>query len=553
MIISQNSKLSNKWVLAESSFELVNSIKETFKCSFLTSKIIANKNLPFEEIHNFLNPTLKHNWIDPASLPNIDFATQQIADVIENKKKVGIIGDYDVDGICSSVILKEFFESFDIETIIWIPTRQNGYGPSDFAIDFFNNNPVDLLILVDCGTNSHDFYQKYNKPILIIDHHHSLNPIPLCVVNPNTSSENINAELKELCATSLTFLIASHILKKLNHKNYQSILSSFLDLTALATVCDMMPFNHFNRAIVKSGLNVLEKQERIGLRQLINFANIKFPMNAKDIGFAIGPRINATGRIESPEISLNLLKSKSFDEANQLIHRIELINNYRKDIQKTTFIEASDIAKNENNSILCLASENWNPGIVGIVAAMVQNEENKPCIVGSIINNEVKASARSSSINIGMLIERAVELGILLKGGGHKFAAGLTCSLDKWEEFKSWINNQPFSLEQNEIFIDSLSTLADVDTDFKRLAPFGLGNEEPKILVNDLYISKLIDKNTYHLVILEESFQSFSFFVNQSKAKLIEELKIAFSNRVRFSAIFTLQEKNSFTLEDINY
>lgn len=553
MIMSQNSRLGNKWVLAESSFELVNAIKETFKCSFLTSKIISNKNIPFNEINNFLNPTLKNNWIDPASLPNIDFATQQILHIIENKKKVGIIGDYDVDGICSSVILKEFFEFLDIETIIWIPTRQNGYGPSHFALDFFNQNPVDLLILVDCGTNSHDFYQKYNKPILIIDHHHSLNPIPLCLINPNASSENINSELKQLCATSLTFLISSHILKKLNHQNYKSILSSFLDLTALATVCDMMPFNNFNRAIVKYGLNIIEKQERIGLRQLMNFANIKFPINAKDIAFSIGPRINATGRIESPEISLNLLKSKSFDETNKLIHKIELLNNYRKDIQKTTFIEASNIAKNENNLIICLASENWNPGIVGIIAAMIQNEENKPCIVGSIINNEVKASARSNSINIGILIERAVELGILLKGGGHKFAAGLTCTLDKWDEFKSWINNQSFNLKQNEIFIDSISPLKDIDKDFKLLAPFGLGNEEPKILAQDLYISKLIDKNTYHLVILEESFQSFSFFINQSKAKLIEELKIAFSNRIKFSAIFTLQEKNSFILEDIDY
>ncbi|WP_342261886.1 single-stranded-DNA-specific exonuclease RecJ [Alphaproteobacteria bacterium endosymbiont of Tiliacea citrago] len=554
MIITNLSKLNNVWKLKQANINLIESIKTNYNLSNLSSQYLANKKIEFEEIQNYLNPTLKNNWIKAEDIPNIEYAKQTIISTIQNKEKIGIIGDYDVDGICSAIIMKELFEEFKIETSVWIPNRQDGYGPSQAALNFFEKNPVDLLILVDCGTTSHEFNNKYNKKILIIDHHHALNPIKNCVINPNATAEiNISSKdkLQSLCATSLAFFITSSILKELKHKDYQKTMKSWLDLVALATICDVMPLNNLNRALVKAGIKQIEKQERIGLRQLINFANIKFPITTKDIAFAIGPRLNATGRIETPEISFNLLKTKSFEEADKLIHRIEMTNNYRKEIQNNSFQEALKIAKNESNQILCIANENWNPGIVGIVAAMIQEEESKPTIIGSIVNNEIKASARSKSVNIGMLIEKAVELSLLEKGGGHKAAAGLTCKIEKWQEFKEWINNQNIKIDQNIIEIDGIADLNEIEKDYKTMAPFGLGNEEPKVLVKNLHILKIIEKENYSLVILESNYKESSFFIQKSKQRLLEELKSLYQQKSTFSAVLNLSEKNNPTIEDI--
>lgn len=551
MIITNQSALGNIWKKKQANFETVEAIRSTFKCSLLTAILIASKNMPFEKIPNFINPTLKDNWIDTETIPNIQFAEKTILKAIQNKEKIGIIGDYDVDGICSSVLLKEFLQEFNIEPIIWIPERKDGYGPSDVSLNFFSEHPVNLLILVDCGTNSHEFFNKYNKPILIIDHHHSLNPIKECVINPNSSQQDSTDKLKNLCATSLTFFIIAHILKKLSHQKYRQLLESFLDLVALATVCDMMPMNNLNRALVKAGLKAIEKQNRIGLRQLINFTNLKLPITTRDIGFSIGPRLNAAGRIESPEISLNLLKSTSCEESNHMIHRLEMTNNYRKEIQKEVFEQALESAHNEKSQILCLASENWNPGVVGIVAAMIQEETSKPTIIGSIQNKEIKASARSNFINIGVLIEKAVELNILEKGGGHKAAAGLTCKVEKWDAFKHWINSQSIHLQQSLIEIDAIATLADIENDYKILAPFGLHNEEPKVLIKNLIVLRILDKYTYIHIIAQESFRSFSFFLKHSNEKLVKTIKNILDNKKKFDAVFALQEKGSYVLKDI--
>lgn len=555
MIIENNSKLNNIWEINSQSIEKIQTIQNFIHCSLLTSKIIANKNIPFDSLETYINPTLKKTWINTNKIPNIEQATEEILKIIDQKGKIGIIGDYDVDGLTSTTILKEFCDLFQIETIIWIPSRKDGYGPSDSALSFFQKNKVDLLIMVDCGTTSYSFTSQYNNKIIIIDHHNANKTAENCIIiNPNANiyKKEILQELKEMSAASLLFFTISHILKKINHPNYQETLKSMLDLIALSTICDMIPLNNLNRALVKEGLKLLKNQNRIGLSQLINFANIKLPITAKDIAYNIGPRLNATGRIDTPEISLKLLLAKTYEETSDIIYKIEQTNNYRKDLQEVIFAEAIELAKNSKDKIICLASENWNAGVVGIIAAMIQNETKKPTIIGNITNNEIKASARSNSINIGILIEKAAENKIISKGGGHKAAAGLTCLKSQWEEFKKWINGQEFKVTKETIKIDAISTLKEIDNDYNILSPFGIANEAPKILIKDVITNKIINKQTYYQIILEENYQTQIFFVNNSQKKLIEALSEAHIQKIKINIVISLNEKN-FTLEDISY
>lgn len=545
-----HSKLGNIWRLPGADLELINTIKEKFKTSFLTAQILSNR-VEFDKIEQYLDSSLKNNWVDTEKIPNITTGTQKILEAIKKKYQIGVIGDYDVDGLCSSIMTKEFFSHFDMDTHVWLPNRKDGYGPSEKALEFFEKNPVDLLIMVDCGTNSTQFIEKYNKNLLIIDHHHSANSIPDFIINPNATKEPISQIFKELCATSLAFFIFTHILKELKHAKYQEILKTMLDLVAMATVCDMMPFNNVNKALVKAGVKEIEQQNRVGLRQLMNFVNLKMPITSKDLGFTIGPRLNATGRIETPRISFNLLCSQSFEECNEIIHKIEGLNNYRKEIQNQAFKEAIEIAKTDKNEILCLASKNWNAGIVGIVASMIQSEEQKPTIIGNISNGIIKASARSTKLNIGLMIEKAVEIGLLQEGGGHKAAAGLTCTIDKWPEFIKWINENTIQTEDAIIYIDALTTLAEIEIDYKRLAPFGLQNEEPKVLVHNLYATKIIFKDTYYILYLLEGLREFTFFISATREKVIAELHHALANKSKFSAVFSLPEKGYYVFEDL--
>lgn len=565
--------------------EKTSKIQKQLNCSLITAQIISNRvnEDQIDSISQLINPKLQQCFPNTNLIPNIEKFQEKTKQLIQDKNNIiGIIGDYDVDGLTSTAMIIKFFEALNIKTEIWIPSRKDGYGPNKETAKFFNDKKINVVITLDCGTTCNEFSNQYKGDIIVIDHHPSnkiinntenevVNPNKkIIIINPNVEEfECTNHLLKELSAASLLFFCLKHIFDHLENevpefsiiKNMVSIdfkdesLDSLLDLVTLSTVCDMMPMNQLNKALIIEGLKVLNKKTRIGLAKLIDTAKIKSPITTRDIGFNIGPRLNAPGRIESPKLSLNLLLAKTEEETNETVAKIERTNNYRRELQIQIFSEAILEAKKINDQIICLKSNNWPLGVVGIIAAMIQNEVEKPTIIANIKDNIIKGSARSNTANIGSLIQEAVAKQYLESGGGHKAAGGFTCNQDQWQKFKEWINQQEIIANNESISIDAITTLEmlkNSNNDYKIIGPFGIGNQYPVVLIKNLIISKLINKGEYTILTLQENNFLYSFFLNNSKEQLIQTAKNAQYNKNKINVVFELNEKYHSILHILN-
>lgn len=598
--LCEQSALGNQWVTKEKSFELLESIRANYNLSYLSANVVANREIALDELPAFLNPSLKHAWINPAILPDMQPALELMQKIIEKNGVIGILGDYDVDGISASALLKEVFDGLKIKTHVWLPKREDGYGPSAKAFEFFQENPVNVLILVDCGSSAHDFARIYTKDMIIIDHH-TMDEIVAnkIVINPHRKDVNPlqQCEFQKMCATSLAFLFAHQVFDRINLdlKLRQEILTNLLDLVALATICDVMEINNLNRAFIKKGIEVIEKQERVGLRFLIQRCELKFPLSGTDIAFYIGPRINAAGRIDDPMLAFNLLTTKNEQEALQYANKLEELNNSRKTIQQEAYEEAANLADPSAN-IICIASLKWHAGIVGIIAAKIQEQFKKPAIVGAIqqtllasfnqpeiskkpADNQqiglafeetetsssfsiedfsngfiVKASARSQNAHIGHIIQKAVLEKIITSGGGHAAAGGLSATLQEWENFKHWVqDNVILNDEKQTIIVDAIIDLGQIDDDFKLFAPHGQGNQEITILTQNIKILKVAKYEKSTRISASHNYKTYTFFVQNHRASLIEALKRAYESNSFCNIVFKLNSKGYHSIEDLTF
>jgi len=560
-ILCTNSKLNNEWIIEQPDYEYINSIVINFNLSYLAASFIANKKISYENIDQFINPSLKNSWLDPAFLPNIEKAYEQFSDAINKKQTIGILGDYDVDGIGSSAMLSIFLNEIGIKSIVWLPSRTDSYGPSEISLKFFQENPVDLLFILDCGTTSFDFVEKYKKPIIIIDHHIASSFVEVeALINPQIF-QDINQEYKTLCTCGLLFLFLCFVIQK-NHLN-KNIINKIADLAALGTVCDVMPIGpclqvnaQFNRALIKKGLQILERQEKYGLKALIQLSKIKLPFAASDIGFYLGPRLNSSARIKNAYIAFDILTTTQHEKAFELGLQLQTLNEERRTLQEIIFEQAIEEVMKQINSeekIIIIANENWHAGIVGIVASMVEEKTGKPVIIGSVILNEnnetiVKASARSRSINIGNLIIKAVLEKIIQKGGGHKNAGGLSATLEQFENFKQWsfneLSNHSF---KNIIEINAICNLSQIQPDIMKIFPL---SEKCIILTKNLKLKSLIKTEKYAKIICEQNSENFIFFLTNKKINLIEILE---KNLHKFfDALIEIGDKGFNNIIDIN-
>lgn len=561
-ILCENSALGNCWKIAQKPYETIETIRNTYNLSYLLACSLLGRNIELTKIEEFLNPSLKNAWINPNKLPDIAKAIEKLKTAITKKATIGIIGDYDVDGICSSVLWKDLFDALNIKTLIWLPNRNDNYGPSQATLDFFKQNPVDLLLMVDCGSNAREFIKQATNEgfeMVIIDHHicqldeltkkHS-------VINPHRSDidQIEQGELLSLCATAISFLTATQLLKAIEKDKTDSkiILRKLLDLVALATTCDIMPMTQLNRALIYQGLKILEKQERTGIKIMLQQSQIKFPLTTSDIGFYLGPRINAAGRIKHSHIAFDLLSTKCENIAIELVTELEKLNTERKIIQQYAFEEACEQVELEK-SIICLSDKNWSPGIVGIVAAMLQEKFAKPAIIGTVQGNFIKASARSKLINIGNLIQKAALEKIILSGGGHHFAGGLSCTLDQWPIFIAWIQEQvkTVTFNQCEVVIDSIIDIIQIEGDYKKLGPHGPKNEEIIILTKDIYIEKIFETDKYIKISILQNFKTHTFFLQKKQKELIEQIKQAHIGRKHVHMLIKLSEKGYNNIIDL--
>ncbi len=524
--INQNYwKLSTKTEL-EIHFELFFSQRFNFP-SALVPILIDNK-VSKDNFELFVDPKIKNFLPDPNIFIDMDKTVKRIANEIENKNPIGIFGDYDVDGATSAALLKLFLQYFGIEVYIHIPDRfLEGYGPNISALKSLVSKGSNLIITVDCGINSHEPLKELNKTdidCIIIDHHTPDDDLPpaFSIVNPKRKENGI--EYHYLSAVGVTFIMIVGLTRELRQRGvFEKIkepnLFRFLDLVALGTVCDVVPLKGLNRCFVKAGLNIISQRKNLGINALCDISDLNNIPDEETLGYKLGPKINAAGRIGSSDIGVSLLISKDISKANELASKLYQLNEKRKKLTNNSTLEAIGMVESEKNKIgklpdfLFLVGENWNEGIIGILAGKIKEKYNRPCCVISLGKNHSKGSARSiANIPIGEYFLEALDKKLLFKGGGHDLAAGLTIENNKIQMFKDFlISKVEHAFQENELVSEisvtselSISALNSNLMDWiKKLGPWGQGNPIPKFLIKDVIIKKLVffGKEKQHLLV----------------------------------------------------
>ncbi len=497
-----------KWLLKAANQENVNFLKENFYLDEITAKLLTLRNIKKEEISNFLNPSIKNILPNPNILLDMEKATLRTVKTIIDKEKIGIFGDYDVDGASSTALLGRFFSKLNLDFEIYIPDRKTeGFGPSINSFEKLINKGVKIIFTVDCGTLSFDAieYAKSKKiDVIVLDHHQSDLKLPnaFSIVNPNRFDDKSN--LKYLCAAGVSFMFLVSLNKNLRKIDWFSKneikepnLINFLDLVSLGTVCDVVPLINLNRAIVKQGLKIMMGRKNLGLKTLGDICNISSNLSSYHLGYILGPRINAGGRVGKCSHGANLLINTNPKEVFRLATELNDYNKERQDLEKNLLDEIiSNNKANFNAPVLILDGINWHEGVIGIVASRLKEKFNKPTIIISIKENIGKASARSvEGFDIGSAILAAVQEKILLKGGGHKMAGGFTIEKKKIESLRDFILRKYTKLKVvnnnlKSLIADSIIAPSAINLEFYEkislLSPFGSGNPEPKFIIENV-------------------------------------------------------------------
>ncbi len=489
------------------------SIYQRFGLSEVLSNLLSAREISLDEIENFLEPKIKTALPNPFELGDMDKAVAHVIEAIRLKKKITIFADYDVDGATSAATLKRFFREVGIEVGIYIPDRVlEGYGPNSQALLNLKKSGTDLVITVDCGTVAFKPLEDaaaVGLDIIVIDHHLGVleKPQSIAVINPNLLDEKFPH--KNLCAAGVSFLFAVAINKKLREENFyaqrkEPNLLGLLDLVALGTVCDVMSLTGLNRAFVAAGLKVLKTRKNLGLRTICDLAGLDEEPTAYHLGFVIGPRINAGGRIGKSDLGARLLSSEDEEEVKAIAEQLETFNKQRKDVEVQVLDEAVKALESgaggfkTTDPIIFAVSKNWHQGVIGIVASRLKDLYNKPVAVIAIDDEgkKGKASCRSiSGIDFGGEILKARFADLLIEGGGHAMAGGFSVLPEKISELHQFFCQNlgekvaELSLQRTsefDIALDLPQVNIELLKELAKLEPFGVGNARPKFLLRDV-------------------------------------------------------------------
>ncbi|KXF77205.1 single-stranded-DNA-specific exonuclease RecJ [Paramesorhizobium deserti] len=475
----------------------------------LVARVLAGRGVSLDEAPLFVEPTIKSLMPDPASLTDMERAAGRIADAIAKRERVAIFGDYDVDGACSSALLSRFLTHYGVANAIYIPDRIfEGYGPNSQAMRELAEKGASLIVTVDCGTNSAaaiEAAREAGSDVVVIDHHQVGGLLPqaaFAVVNPNRD-DDISGQ-GHLCAAGVTFLTLVQVLRTLRERRIAADISApdllgLLDLVALATVCDVVPLKGVNRAFVVKGLMVARAQQNAGLAALARVARIGEPLNSFHLGFLIGPRINAGGRIGDAGLGARLLTLDDPVEAERIAQELDRLNQERQAMELQMLAQAEAEAAVEMSggpgpAIIVTASEDWHPGIVGLIAARLKERTRRPAFAIAFNQNGIgTGSGRSiTGFDLGRMVRGAVEKGLLVKGGGHAMAAGITVERDKLGALRAYFEEAAGEavarLRDNQsLAIDGAlsaagATLALHDA-LERAGPYGSGHPQPVLVL----------------------------------------------------------------------
>lgn len=466
-------------------------------------RILATRGVTPEDAPAFLAPSLRDLMPDPLTLKDMGTAADRLLQAVARKERIAIFADYDVDGGSSAALLLTWLRHFNLQATLYIPDRiDEGYGPNVHAMTQLAA-AHDLILCVDCGTLSHDPVAAAKAAdVVIIDHHLALETLPpaLAIVNPNRQDED--GSLAHLCAAGVVFLLLVEANRRLKQQGRQTPdLMALLDLVALATVADVAPLTGLNRAFVRQGLKVMARRERPGLRALADVARMDQAPTPYSLGFLLGPRVNAGGRIGEAALGARLLATADEMEAARLAARLDQLNTERREITERVREEAlaQAEARGLDAPLVWAAADGWHPGVVGIVAARLKEAANRPSVVIGFDGDEGKGSARSvSGVDLGAAIQRLAAEEMILKGGGHKMAAGLTLTRAQLDPAMARLSDLlarqgagtggPQDLRIDSLLSPSAATVALVE-EIENAGPFGAAAPAPRfafasVLVN---------------------------------------------------------------------
>ena len=506
------------WEQKKTNKNLIEKLKQEYNLSDIVSKLAVSRKFDETEL-NGINNDLKLNNI---FFKNDDFkkSTELIIDTINNKENICVLGDYDVDGSAATSLFIRFFDSIMHPYFYYIPDREkDGYGATKKLFQKLILRKPKLIIMVDCGSTANeaiDFLNENNIKSLIIDHHEINKPFPKANFIINPKKDNGYIEYNYLCATTLTYFFLDLVINKIKT---EFKISDFLIYVLLATVCDVMPLRKLNRLIAIVTLKNFDINKNIPIKELFTLNNKKNKISINDLGYLIGPILNAGGRLGKSCFASELLSSNDLKIVNTNSNQLIKLNNNRKKIE-TLIIDEIDFNKieNENKDIIIYYNPNINEGLIGIIAARLKDYFNKPSIVITNSNDLLKGSARSVfNYNIGQVIKSSLDNKYIIAGGGHNAAAGFSLYKKNLENFKDFIFKDFLnkgSLRDNTFLYDAeISSLAfnlDFYTDIKKLEPFGTDNPTPTFLLKDLKVVKKTVLDKKHISLILKSKNSFS-------------------------------------------
>ena len=502
------------WHLRVACERQIQTLTQKHGLSDLMARLLVARGITHETAEAFLNPSLRNSLPEPRQLHEMDKAVTRVARAILGQESLTVFGDYDVDGATSGALLLRFFEMIGLKAGSYIPDRiTEGYGPNINAMETLANKGTKVILMVDCGTTAFEPLAKaqaLKMDVIILDHHKALPQLPeaYAVINPHRVDQEV-PHLTPLAAVGVSFLFLVALNRHLREQGYydkgcpqEPNLFSLLDLVALGTVCDVMPLTGLNRVFVAQGLKVMSQRQNLGLNTLCDLANLNEPPSTYHLGFVLGPRINAGGRVGKASLGTQLLSSHDPVTCQKIGTLLEELNTQRKAIEAAALAEALSQAERETTATsLTLYGPTWHQGIIGILASRLKEAYHRPTLILTNHEGLGKGSGRSiPGIDLGSFIHQAVHQGILLQGGGHAMAAGFSLALEQIPLLRTAF--EVFCQEQCQksdlsprLMIDAHVSVGAATGELidmiSQLEPFGMGNPQPRFVLSHVRILAL--------------------------------------------------------------
>lgn len=478
----------------------------------IVGRLLANRGIGPETAGDFLDPSLKVSLPDPSHLKDMDAAVARIVAALDREEPIAVFGDYDVDGATSAAVLHRYFAALGVSLRLYVPDRiAEGYGPNAEALLRLHGEGIRLVLTVDCGISAHEplaAAQAAGLDVVVLDHHVAEPALPaaVAVVNPNRLDED--SPHKALAAVGVTFLLLVALNRALRERGRfadrpEPDLIALLDLVALGTVCDIVPLQGLNRVLVAQGLKIMARRQNIGLAMLADVSRVATAPGAYHAGFLLGPRVNAGGRVGRSDLGARLLTADNPAEARRLAEELDRFNTERKAIEQEVLVAAQGKAEAQAADglpLILAAGEGWHAGVIGIVASRIVERTNRPACVVALDGGTGKGSCRSiAGVDLGAAVIAARQAGLLLNGGGHRMAAGLTVEAGKIEALHRFLCERVEAAVATAgavrtLGIDGLLTPAGatraVRDQIERVGPFGAGNPEPRFALSGARIAK---------------------------------------------------------------